>query len=265
MSEVPVAVAEADGQVGRSGQDKESERRFYDGLFQRRKRFDQFRSDIYERMAGLALEGSGGGRALDLGCGSGTQATFLWKAGFQVIAADLSIEGVRVARDTIREAGYSPVVMNADAERIPVADGSVDACICGLLLHHFTDIEPLAKEVERVVRPGGVVVALDANAHNPPTWMFLNVVHRLKPLSRLTPNQRALRSAEIRSVFEKHGFEDFRFESVTSELRKDWLGNSIGARLNYYTRAMLLGLSNVLLPQIAQGNMLLSVFRKRPA
>jgi ubiquinone/menaquinone biosynthesis C-methylase UbiE len=155
--------------------------------------------------------------------------------------------------------------MNADAEHIPVRDGSFDACICGLLLHHFTDMDAVAAEVRRVVRPGGVVVALDANAHNPPTWMFLNVVHRLKPLGGLTPNQRALRASEIRAVFGRHGFEDFHFESVTSEMRKDWLGNSIGARVNYYTRAALLGASNALLPQIARGNMLLSVFRRNTA
>ncbi|MCI0432721.1 MAG: methyltransferase domain-containing protein, partial [Gemmatimonadetes bacterium] len=137
-----------------------------------------------------------------------------------------------------------------------------DACVCGLLLHHFRDLAGVAAELRRVVRPGGVVVALDANAHNPPTWMFLNVVHRFRPLKRLTPNQRALRAREIREVLGSYGFSDFRFSSVTSALRRDWLGDSLGARLNYYTRAALLGISNAVLPQIARGNMLLSVFRR---
>jgi ubiquinone/menaquinone biosynthesis C-methylase UbiE len=259
------AVARAqpvDGRIA-SGQDKTSERQFYDSLFRRRKRFDQFGADIYRKMASLAWERSGGGRALDLGCGSGTQATCLLEAGFAVVAADLSSEGVRVARETIRGAGHHANVMNADAERIPIQDGAIDACTCGLLLHHFTELDAVAAELKRIVRPGGVVVALDANAHNPPTWMFLNVVHRLKPLGGLTPNQRALRTSEIREVFGRHGFEDFHFESVTSELRKDWLGNSIGAQLNYYTRAALLAASNALLPQVARGNMLLSVFRRK--
>lgn len=83
-------------------------------------------------------------------------------------------------------------------------------------------------------------------------------------MRRLTPNQRALWSREIRTVFGQYGFGGFRFASLTSRLRRDWLGNSLGARLNYYTRAVVLGLSQAILPPIARGNMLLSVFRRLP-
>jgi ubiquinone/menaquinone biosynthesis C-methylase UbiE len=255
--------SERNGNRGPSlhGQDKASERAFYDRLFGTRKRFDQFDPEIYRKMAALARAGTKGGRALDLGCGSGTQASCLVAEGFDVLAADLSIEGVKVAARTLHEAGCDADVMNADAEHIPLRDASVDACICGLLLHHFKDLEHVAAELRRVVRPGGIVVALDANAHNPPTWLFLNVMHRLRPNPRLTPNQRALWSREIRSIFGRYGFRDFRFESVTSRLRKDWLGESIAAKLNYYTRATVLAASNVL-PQVSRGNMLLATFRR---
>lgn len=249
--------------VTEAGQDKRSEREFYDGLFRRRRRFDQFQNDIYRHIARTAREGAPGDQALDLGCGAGTQAVCLADEGFTVVAADLSIEGVKVARNTLREAGRPASLLNADAEHLPLRDGVVDACVCGLLLHHFRDLRSVAVELRRIVRPGGIVVALDANAHNPPTWMFLNVVHRLRPLRGLTPNQRALRAREIRDVFGASGFGAFRFESVTSQLRKDWLGNSVASRLNYYTRATLLALSNAL-PPISRGNMLLSVFRRLP-
>jgi ubiquinone/menaquinone biosynthesis C-methylase UbiE len=249
---------------GSTGQDKASERAFYDTLFRTRRRFDQFQDDIYRRMARLAREGVTGDQALDLGCGSGTQAVCLADEGFHVVAADLSIEGVRVAAATVEQSGRTASLMNADAEHIPLRDASIDACTCGLLLHHFSSLDAVAKELRRIVKPGGVVVALDANAHNPPTWMFLNVLHRMKRNPRLTPNQRALWTGEIRAVFGAHGFGDFRFESVTSQLRKDWLGTSMGAKLNYYTRATVLALSSAL-PQVSRGNMLLSVFRRQPA
>ncbi|MDQ3698043.1 MAG: methyltransferase domain-containing protein [Gemmatimonadota bacterium] len=243
-------------------QDKESERLFYNELFRTRRRFDQFNDDIYRRIAREARAGTQGARVLDLGCGSGTQALCLLDEGFSVVAADMSIEAVRVARAGAQQAGRDLQVMNADAERLPLPDAFLDACVCGLLLHHFHSLARVAAELKRVVKPGGIVVAIDANAHNPPTWMFLNVVHRVRPLKRLTPNQRALRAGEIREVFGRAGFGDFRFSSVTSELRRDWLGDSLGARLNYYTRAAVLGASNAVLPQIGRGNMLLSVFRR---
>ncbi|MFQ5349985.1 MAG: class I SAM-dependent methyltransferase [Thermoanaerobaculia bacterium] len=247
------------------GQDKKSEREFYERFFRRRGRFDQFQQSIYRRIAGEARAVSSGTRALDLGCGSGDQAVCLSEAGFQVVACDLSYQAARLAGRRGRESDCGPLLsVNSDAEQVPLPAGSIDVCVCGLLLHHFGDLETLAGEIRRVLRPGGAVVAVDANAHNPFSWLFLNVVHRLYPLSGLTSNQRALGRAEIERVFAAQGFGDFRFSSMTSDLRRDWLGDSLGARLNYYTRATLLRLSRILLPQIRQGNMLLSVFRLQP-
>jgi ubiquinone/menaquinone biosynthesis C-methylase UbiE len=247
-----------------AGQDKDSERAYYDQLFKRRGRFDQFQNDIYGRIAAEARRGTTGKRAVELGCGSGVQASMLMDQGFSVTALDLSIEATRVARRTVEESGRTLAVINGDAEHLPIKDGSVDACVCGLLLHHFTRLEGVASEIRRIVKPGGVVVAIDANGYQPFAFLFFNVVHRLRPLKGLTPNQRAIRAGEIRNVFARYGFGNFEFDSLTSQLRRDWLGTSLRASMNYYTRAAVLGLSKVLLPRIAQGNMLLSSFRRLP-
>jgi ubiquinone/menaquinone biosynthesis C-methylase UbiE len=247
-----------------AGQDKDSERAYYDQLFKKRGRFDQFQNDIYGRIAAEARRGTAGNRAVELGCGSGVQAGLLMDQGFTVTALDLSVEATRVARRTVAESGRTLAVVNGDAEHLPIKDGSVDACVCGLLLHHFTQLDALASEIRRIVRPGGVVVAIDANAYQPFAFLFFNVIHRLRPLKGLTPNQRAIRPGEIREVFARHGFGGFAFDSLTSQLRRDWLGSSLRASLNYYSRATVLGLSRLLLPRIAQGNMLLSTFRRLP-
>lgn len=247
-----------------SSQDKGAEKQYYEDLFRRRRRFDQFDPDIYERIADEARQGTRGNALLELGCGSGTQARALLARGFNVVALDLALEATRIARETVAEAGGTLAVVNGDAERLPVKDASVDACVLGLLLHHFHVLDGVAAEVARVVRPGGIVVAIDVNAHQPFAWMFWNVVHRHLHLKHVTSNQRALWSSEIRRVFTAHGFHGFRFDSVTSKLRRDWLGQSLGMRLNYYGRAAVLGLSQAL-PRIMRGNMLISVFRKDEA
>ncbi len=245
-----------------SAQDKHAEQAYYDNLFSRRKRFDQFQNSIYERLASEARSRTKGTMALDIGCGAGNQSLCLINEGFAVVSADLSMEAVKVTRDYLGESGKQAMAVNADAESLPLPDNSVDVCICGLLLHHFRNLDKVAAEIRRVVRPGGVVVAIDANAHNPFAWLFFNVVHRLKPLPHLTPNQRALWASEIRRSFGPLGFEDFEFDSMTSDLKKDWLGDSLGARLNFYTRRAVLAASNALLPKISTGNMLISVFRR---
>lgn len=244
-----------------SAQDKVAEQAYYDDLFSRRKRFDQFQMGIYERLAKEARSRTDGSMALDIGCGAGNQSLCLMQQGFSVLSADLSMEAVKVTRDYLGEAGKQPWAVNADAESLPLPDNSVDVCVCGLLLHHFPDLDSIAAEIRRVVRPGGVVVAIDANAHNPFVWMFLNVVHRLRPMSHMTPNQRALWSSEIRRTFGLHGFGEFEFDSVTSELKRDWLGGSLAARLNFYSRKALLAVTNAILPKISTGNMLISTFR----
>jgi len=245
-----------------SAQDQHAEQAYYDDLFSRRKRFDQFQNAIYERLAAEARKPTDGDVALDIGCGAGNQSLCLTQEGFSVISADLSMEAVKVTRDYLSESGKQPWALNADAETLPLPDNSIDVCICGLLLHHFRHLDKIAAEIRRVVRPGGAVVAIDANAHNPFAWLFFNVVHRIRPLGHLTPNQRALWAGEIRRSFGPLGFEDFEFDSTTSSLKKDWLGDSLGARLNFYTRRAVLAASNAVLPKISTGNMLISLFRR---
>jgi ubiquinone/menaquinone biosynthesis C-methylase UbiE len=248
-----------------SGQDKESEQRFYDELFKRRARFDQFQPDIYAGVAADARREAPGLRALDLGCGSGTQALYLARQGFTVTAADLSVEAVRLTERALKEVNGPHRVLHADAEHLPLEDGSIDACVCSLLWHHFSDLRPISRELARVMVPGAPLIAIDANAHNPFAFVFLNVVHRVRPLRGLTPNQRAIGKGEIQRVFSAAGFEAFRFHSITSELRRDWLGQSMGAALNYHSRRAVLALSRWVLPQVSQGNILYSAMRRSSA
>lgn len=245
-------------------QDKKSEQKFYNDLFRKRKRFDQFQVAIYEDVALQARKVTQGKIALDLGCGSGTQTICLRAQGFEVMSADLSFEATKVSKTTLEQSNQKALVVNADAEFLPFPDASVDACVCSLFLHHFTNLDGVAAELKRIVRPGGVVVATDANAHNPFAFLFFNVVHRIYPLPGLTQNQRALRRHEIQESFEKFGFGGFHFDSFSTDLRRDWLGESFAYTLNFYSRAFLLWLSKLILPRLAQGNGLLSVCRRLP-
>jgi SAM-dependent methyltransferase len=246
-------------------QDKTAERNYYNQLFSSRKRFDQFRDDrLYEMVATAARHGTSGGLALDLGCGSGTQALCLMREGFAVLSADLSSEAAALCRANTAGAKQLLGVINADAEALPIRDASVDACICSLFLHHFASLDTVAAELRRVVRPGGVVVATDANAHNPFVWLFFNVIHRVHRLRWVTPDQRAITRSELSSSFGRHGFGEFTFSSFSTDLRRDWLGQSVAFSVNFHLRRALLGISEFLLPPLSRGNGLLSTFRRMP-
>lgn len=82
------------------------------------------------------------GRALELGCGTGTNAVYLARHGWRVAAVDLVDRAVRQAREKAAEAGADVTVMCGDATRLDEMDvpGPYDlffdlSCYCGIPPH----------------------------------------------------------------------------------------------------------------------------------
>lgn len=67
------------------------------------------------------------GRALDLGCGTGTNSVYLARHGFQVIGVDFVGRAVQMARDRAARANVTVEFRRADVLAPgPIADGSID-------------------------------------------------------------------------------------------------------------------------------------------
>ena len=95
-------------------------------------------------------------RVLDVGCGEGQVARRLAAAGVDVIGVDPS--GPQVAR--ARERGGGPRYLRASAERLPVAECSVDAVLACLAFEHVGDLPAAVREITRVLVPGGRLLLL---------------------------------------------------------------------------------------------------------
>lgn len=101
----------------------------------------------------------------DLGCGTGNAAEVLAPCVSRVIAVDQSEAMLGAARK--RLAGSTNVDFVAgDLESLPLADASVDAAVCVLVLHHIPSPERAVREMARVLRPGGVVLIVDMVEHD---------------------------------------------------------------------------------------------------
>jgi ubiquinone/menaquinone biosynthesis C-methylase UbiE len=96
-----------------------------------------------------------GERVLDAGCGTGYLAAGLRRArpDVLVVGSDLS-SGMLGAASS---AGASPLVQ-ADATRLPFADGSFDLVVARGVLHHLPDVAGALAEWRRVLTPSGAVV-----------------------------------------------------------------------------------------------------------
>jgi SAM-dependent methyltransferase len=102
----------------------------------------------------LDTAGVGGNqRVLDLACGPGIIAAAAQRRGASASGLDFSQAMLAVARAANPDIHFH----QADAEAIPIADGSLDVVVSNFGVHHFPRPERALAEVFRVLRPGGVV------------------------------------------------------------------------------------------------------------
>lgn len=105
-----------------------------------------------------------GQRCLDVGCGLGEDARSIAGAtGASVFGIDLSARMALEARSRCHgERG--PTFAVADGACLPLHDASFDAAWIKRVLMHLPDAGPVIRELRRVVRPGGWVVAVEPDS-----------------------------------------------------------------------------------------------------
>ena len=106
------------------------------------------------RDAGLRRDGV----VADVGCGTGRALPALRDAvgpGGTVLGIDLTPEMLEVARE--RAASSRAALVLADAERLPLADATLDGLLAAGLVGHLGDPVAGLAELARVTRPGGVL------------------------------------------------------------------------------------------------------------
>ncbi|MBK8978018.1 MAG: metalloregulator ArsR/SmtB family transcription factor [Planctomycetes bacterium] len=109
----------------------------------------------------------------DLGCGAGYMTSYLAPRVARVIAVDhaermLEAAQRRLAGDPVAAARVE--FRSGELESLPLGDAEVDAVFANLVWHHVSDMDSAAREVLRVLRPGGVVVLTDLLPHQE-DWM----------------------------------------------------------------------------------------------
>jgi ubiquinone/menaquinone biosynthesis C-methylase UbiE len=96
-------------------------------------------------------------RAMDFGCGSGNLTRHMLALGFDVTAADVSSDFLRLVERRFPSERLSLLQMNG-SDLSNVADSSFDLVAAYSVLHHIPDYLGAISELTRVCRPGGVIM-----------------------------------------------------------------------------------------------------------
>jgi S-adenosylmethionine-dependent methyltransferase len=161
-----------DGSVapGGSGPFAPAVRRWLDNLGRLR---DAVRQEVLaSQLAGLPQLSNGPARVLDVGCGQGTQALHLARAGHEVTGLDPSAEMLAsfeaaVAAEPEAVAGRLRLIRGGGEEALQLAPGPYDLVMCHGVLMYLGDAAPLLAALTAVVAADGALSLLVRNGLAP--------------------------------------------------------------------------------------------------
>lgn len=110
------------------------------------------------------LQPRAGRRILDVGCGAGiaeVQLSRLRLSQVQLVAVDLLVSRVAQARAAAQSHNIRALFSAADACALPFTDGAFDSAFCIAVLQHIGDVPKAVRELARVTRPEGRIVAVE--------------------------------------------------------------------------------------------------------
>jgi cyclopropane fatty-acyl-phospholipid synthase-like methyltransferase len=103
------------------------------------------------------LKSTSPGRALDLGCGTGTNAITMAQFGWEVTAVDFSSRAINAARRKVRSISANIELIQDDVAQLKKIQGSFDLILDIGCFHTLTlpSQERYRQNIEKFLRPGG--------------------------------------------------------------------------------------------------------------
>jgi SAM-dependent methyltransferase len=156
----------------------------YDGLADAYDAFLDEHSPYYRTAAATLqrLLGSGSGRCLDIGCGSGHFLRVPVDLGWEVVGVDESEDQLRLARERFPDVEF----VRADATTLPFGDGAFGAALSTFTHTDFDDFAGAMRETRRVLRAGGRLVYIG----NHPCFVGATQEHLATGVPTLHPGYR---------------------------------------------------------------------------
>jgi SAM-dependent methyltransferase len=108
------------------------------------------------------------GRAIDIGCGTGTNVITLAKAGWQVTGFDFAARAIQLARRKVRRAKVQANLFTDDATRMKNVSGQFDLVLDIGCFHTLENKADYLNQLDRILAPHGFWLMYGFLASTPP-------------------------------------------------------------------------------------------------
>lgn len=144
-------------------------------------RIYDFAAPLYKLLLGFPLFGLDkeqlaavphvrGHRVLEVGCGTGLVLSRIADEEREVVGLDISPGMLAQARKRLSSAGRKVRLVQGSYYDISFSDKSFDCVVATFTLTHAPDLNPVAAEIARVLKPGGRLVIVDVGPSAKPRW-----------------------------------------------------------------------------------------------
>jgi len=153
------------------------------------------------------------GSIVEIGCGNGWFLNHLLrKHNFDlVVGVDLSFNALLNAK---KRTPANVMLVQADSNNLPFIDNVFDNCLTQGVLHHIKSAKDTLKEMNRIVKKGGVITVQDKNADNF-LIPFINevIMHALlHRIGEATFVKKAINHRTVKKILNNNGFKTYSFK-----------------------------------------------------
>lgn len=185
---------------------------FAEGVRDQTQRFYTVTEPFFDWYADTLTALAPGARVLEYGCGPGSKAFDLARAGARVVGIDISPVAIEQATEQGRNEGLEEslefLVMDAEALDFPDADFDL---VCGSGIIHHLDLERSYAEIARVLKPDGSAIFTEPMGHNPVINAYRNRTPELR-----TVDEHPLLMKDIELARRWFGSVETDFSTLTS-------------------------------------------------
>ena len=156
-------------------------------------------------------------RVVDLGCGTGRFSIALAESfGAPVLGVDPARTMLAKARANVVDPRVA--FAEGDAGSIPLGDGEADLVFVSMAWHHVEDRAIAAREIHRILAPGGVLAIRNPTVDALDEVVFLEYF----PAARAHDTATLPRRAELVALMESSGFTLALHEVIRHEMAPNW-------------------------------------------